>query len=258
MLFSGQSVRFLSSILVFLVPFALAACPASRGDALAGAEDDGKGGAGNPPQLCGTAADCALSAATCCDCPSFAVNKTDPAYRACTGVKCPGQASCPANTHAACEDGMCTLACSPLECSASCAAGFPIDAVTGCLSCDCAIPELNGCAVDTDCVESRADCCGCHFGGNDTAVLASQRAVYDTGLSCPPSPACPLVNVCQPGAAPRCIQGRCELVVTSGLQTNACGRADLPNCPSGQVCTINVDPQASVLGVGVCAPAQQP
>ncbi|CAN5800289.1 hypothetical protein BH11MYX3_BH11MYX3_47520 [soil metagenome] len=255
MLSSGHLVRFLGAILV-LVPLALAACPGSRNDALSGAggEGDDNGGAGNAPQLCNREEDCSLAAATCCDCPSFAVNQKDPAVRACTGVTCPGKDSCADNVHAACEDGMCVLACSPLACSASCAAGLAIDEATGCLSCACAVPEPNGCMADTDCVETRADCCGCHFGGNDTAVPASQRGAYDAQLGCPSSPACPVVNVCQPGAAPRCIQGRCELVVTSGLQATACGRDDLPACPSGQICTVNIDPQASLLGVGVCVP----
>ncbi len=256
MLSSTYSVRFLGSLLV-LVPLALAACPGAQNEALGGAGGaDDKGGAGNAPQLCNAERDCALAAATCCECASFAVNIKDPAHRACTGVTCPNKGSCPDNVHAACEDGMCVLACSPLECSTSCPAGFAIDGTTGCLSCSCAIPEPNGCLADADCVETRADCCGCHSGGDDTAVLASERAAYDASLSCPPSPACPVVNSCQPGAAPRCIQGRCGLVVANGLQSNACGRSELPNCPSGQVCTINFDPQASLLGVGVCAPPQ--
>ncbi len=242
-------------LLGVLLLLALAACPTSAGEAL-GAADDDKGGAGNSPQLCNAPSDCVLAAATCCDCKTFAVNTKDPAVRACTGVTCPGPSSCPDNVHATCDGGMCALACSPLPCDASCAAGYRIDDATGCLSCECAMPEPSGCMADTDCVETRADCCGCHFGGMDTAVLASQRAAFDAELACPSSPACPAVDVCEPGAAPHCIQGRCELVVTSGLQSNACGRSDLPVCPSGLVCTVNVDPQASLQGVGVCVPPE--
>ena len=248
-------MRCLGSLLLVLC--ALAACPASRESALAGA-DDGSGsggGLGNAPQYCNLDRDCALAAATCCDCPAFAVNVYDPAHRACTGVTCPNQGSCPDNVHAACStDGICVLACTEMICTNSCPSGFAIDETTGCLSCACAVPAVDGCTVDTDCVETRADCCGCHAGGEDTAVLASARAGFDAGLGCPPFPACPAVDVCVAGAAPHCIQGGCQLVATGGLQSNACGRDDLPACPTGQVCTVNQDPRASLLGVGLCVP----
>lgn len=243
----------LSIVLVALCT--LTACP-GRDLESAGGDfvSDAGNGVGNTPQYCNVEGDCVLAAATCCDCPAFAVNVNDPAQRACAGVTCPGQNSCPDNVHAACDQGMCVLACTELVCPASCAAGFTIDATTDCLSCACAVPEPNGCLADTDCVETRADCCGCHSGGEDTAVLASQRAAFDASLACPPSPACPVVDVCTVGAAPHCIQGRCELVATTGLPANACGRSDLPACPAGLVCAINHDPRASLLGVGVCVP----
>ncbi len=243
------------SIGCLLFVLCLAACPASREDALAGADFTDGGGTGNTPQFCNFHSDCALAAATCCSCPSFAVNVNDPSHRACTGVQCPpGMESCPANVEAVCgSQGTCELACSELVCPASCSAGFAIDDTTGCLSCACAIPA-NRCSADAQCVETRADCCGCHFGGEDTAVLAGERGAFDASLGCPSSPTCPALDTCEPGAAPHCIQGDCKLVVAGQLPANACGRDDLPACPSGQVCTINNNPAASVLGVGSCVP----
>lgn len=251
MLSSGSPVR----ALILSCLFVLAACPSSLDRAATASEDDGNDGAGNGaiPQSCFQDTDCATAAATCCECPAFAVSTSDPAHRACTGVTCPGQNQCPDNVRAACDQGQCVLACVEMVCPTSCAAGYTIDP-TGCLSCECAAPELNGCEMDADCVQTRADCCGCDQGGEDTAVLASEQPSYDAALGCMASPACPAINVCQPGAAPRCIQGRCELSTSDGLPPNACGRADLPPCPSGQACTVNTSDQANMQGVGVCAP----
>lgn len=214
-------------------------------------EDDGAGGGapGAGLSACLEDRDCVAAAATCCDCPEFAVNVGDPAHRACTGVTCPGQRGCEPNVRAACDQGDCVLACVELACPVSCPSGYAIDP-TGCLSCTCAAPEPGGCAADADCVQTRADCCGCAQGGQDTAVVASERASYDAMLGCPAAPACPAVDVCEPEAAPRCVQGRCEL--TSGLPPGACGRADLPACPAGAVCTVNASDAASMQGVGVC------
>lgn len=243
-------MKLLALLLVF---GALAACPSANEKAL-GADNDegGAGGGAPPPHICSRDTDCTLSAATCCECPTFAVSQSDPALRACAGVMCPGKDECPANVEAQCTDGDCVLACAPLVCAQTFAAGYAIDPATGCLSCEAAVPDSGGCARDSECVETRADCCGCHAGGSDTAVLASLRASYDAELGCPSSPSCPAVNVCEAGAAPHCVQGRCELVSTTGIQDPICGRTDLPACPAGLVCTINRDPQASLLGVGVC------
>src|SRR5256885_16875166 len=85
---------------------------------------------------CQLDADCALAGAKCCDCPTYAAPKADPAVRACDGVACP-QMPCPLNVRAACEGGRGVLACVPLPCDQSCAEGFVIDA-SGCLECACA------------------------------------------------------------------------------------------------------------------------
>lgn len=243
---------------ILFVLLAAAGCPGAGKESLGADNGDDTGAGGGAPRGCFRDTDCVLAAATCCDCPAFAVSTSDPAVRACTGVQCPVPSSCPANVEAQCNEGQCELACSYLACNLSCADGFAIDENTGCLQCACASVPQGGCTADNQCVETRADCCGCHFGGSDTAVLASERASYDADLFCPPSPSCPAVNTCEPGAAPRCVQGRCELIASTGLPPNACGRSDLPACPAGQVCTINRDPAASDLGVGVCTQDMAP
>ncbi|MBA3464727.1 MAG: hypothetical protein H0T46_32640 [Deltaproteobacteria bacterium] len=254
MLSYDHPMRFLGLLLLVT----LAGCPVANERALgANNDDDGAGGGAPPQNACTRDDECIPAAVTCCDCPAFAVNRIDPAQKACTGVMCPGpKDSCPNNVEARCDDHTCVLACKVLACAQSCEAGYAIDENTGCLSCDCAIPVASGCQMDTDCVATRADCCGCHSGGQDTAVLASERASFDASLGCSPSPSCPAVDVCEPGAAPRCVQGRCELIATTGIQGDLCGRVDLPACSGGLVCTINKDPRASLLGVGVCAPPQ--
>jgi hypothetical protein len=242
--------------LVLVLACVLAGCFPSSKETLAGTDDpnpgDGSGGGTATPQSCVRDTDCATAAATCCECPAFAVNVNDPTHRACSGVTCPGQSTCPDNVRAECDQGQCTLACVALACDTSCAAGYAIDP-TGCLSCTCAAPDLDGCMVDTDCVQTRADCCGCAKGGEDTAVLASGRASYDASLGCPASPACPSIDVCEPGATPQCVQGQCQLAV-GGMPPGACGRADLPACPTGEVCKVNTSTQAIEHGVGVCGP----
>lgn len=251
-------MRLVGTAFVLLALVALGGCPGGGSKAL-GADNGGDDGAGGgAPRGCFLDTDCALAAATCCDCPAFAVSKSDPAVRACSGVTCPMPSSCAPNVEAQCNAGQCELGCKPAACNLTCAAGFAIDETTGCLACECAAPVQGGCTADSQCVETRADCCGCHFGGSDTAVLASERASYDAALFCPPSPSCPAVNTCEPGAAPTCVQGRCELIAAGSLPAGACGRSDLPACPTGQVCTINRDPGASALGVGVCTQEPAP
>jgi len=240
---------------LLLLACLLVGCPTTKGSPEVAGGDDGTGngsGAGNTPQRCSIDADCATAAATCCECAAFAVNVNDPAHRACAGVTCPDRGSCPDNVRAACDTGECVLACVEMECTESCAAGYAIDP-TGCLSCACAMPPAGGCMTDNDCVQTRADCCGCEQGGADTAVLASSLAGYENDLSCPPSPACPSVNVCEVGATPQCIQGACELAA-GALPAGACGRPDLPACPQGEVCRVNTGDQANQHGVGVCGP----
>lgn len=222
-------------------------------ETLAGVPDEMMPGGGAGLSSCVIDDDCATAAATCCECPTFAVGLGDPSSRACDGVTCDPQDTCPNNVRAACEDSQCVLACVELACATECPDGYAIDPMTGCLSCTCAAPALAGCAVDGDCVQTRADCCGCAAGGADIAVLATDRAAYDAGLMCPAAPLCPAVDVCEPEAAPRCIQGRCELT-TGSLPAGACGRPDLPDCPAGTVCTVNANDLANEYGVGLCAP----
>jgi hypothetical protein len=137
-----------------------------------------------------------------------------------------------------------------MTCSTSCASGYAIDPATGCLSCTCAAIASPTCSADSDCVRTRADCCGCAHGGQDTAVPASDQASFDASLDCPSDPTCPSTDSCAADLSPRCIEGACELAPAT--PANACGSGNLPACPSGQQCTINVDATASAQGVGVC------
>lgn len=209
------------------------------------------GGGGAEPFRCLYDSDCAPAAATCCDCPTFAVNRADPVVRGCSGVMCP-PLECRENALAICSaEGTCKLACNAIACPGqACFDGFARDA-NGCLTCECAMPDPNGCKLDDECVRTRADCCGCKLGGRDTAVRDVDQAAYDDGLGCSPSPACPGIDVCT-ADQPQCVQGRCELLPTD-LVTGACGRFDLPPCPPGQECTVNLSDPANMQGLGVCA-----
>lgn len=233
---------------------ALGACSSS--DAPAYGVPDGDAGPGRPASedhaRCADDGDCVAAGATCCACPTFAVQADDPAVLACEGIPCPGDDSCAGNVRAACEAGQCVLACVPMECPLDCPSGFAVDA-TGCLTCACAPGDLGGCVEDTDCVQTRADCCGCAQGGEDTAVPAADLSAFDQSLQCPPAPACPSVDTCDADAAPRCVQGRCQLL-TGELPSAACGRPDLPPCPAGTVCSVNTSDLANQYGVGVCSP----
>jgi hypothetical protein len=218
------------------------------------AKDDATGGdnAQGAYPTCFSDEDCVAVGGTCCECPTFAVHADDPIRRACQAVECPDDNQCTANVAAVCnEDQRCELACKPLACAAgvSCQAGFALDQ-NGCLTCDCAVPDANGCTSDSDCTRTRADCCGCQRGGFDTAVLAADRAKFDAMLMCPSQPACPGVDICT-ADVPTCVQGRCELASPT-LPAGACGRPDLPACPAGTVCIVNASDQANMHGVGLC------
>lgn len=246
--------------IILFVLSCLAGCPSSVGGAAdkgPGDDDDnGSGsGSGSPNrQPCIVDDDCAPAAATCCECPTFAVATDDPVYQACQGIECPMR-ECPANVGARCSvDYQCELACEVTECPATdCADGYAIDAATGCVSCACAAPAGPGasCRSNTECVATRADCCGCENGGAETAVPASEQAAYDQMLGCDAYPQCPGVNTCAMDAEPSCVQGSCKLV-DGGLPDKACGRADLPACPTGEVCVVNANDQANMYGVGIC------
>jgi hypothetical protein len=232
----------------------LAGCPLSRSDELsdpsAGGDDDNGVGSGAPQSFCTSDSDCELSSSSCCDCPSFATRRGAPTNNACTGVACPNPPVCPANVRAACnlEEFQCEVACVEIACATECPDGYAIDPATGCLSCQCAAPAIGGCTLDSDCVQTREDCCGCARGGKDTAVPIGSRGAYDQMLSCPPSPQCPGLDTCDADSAPRCVQGSC-LLTDAPYPANGCTGA----CPSG-TCVLNRDSDATTHGVGVCAP----
>jgi hypothetical protein len=200
------------------------------------------------PLECTIDDDCEAVGLKCCDCPTYAIPSTDLAPKACTAVMCPSM-TCPDNVRAACDAGLCVLACAPLACSLTCADGYVIDA-NGCAECQCAAVADGGCSHDSDCVRTRADCCGCAGGGVDTAMPVAEQASYDASLMCPPDPACSGTDTCAADLAPACVEGSCNLV--SPLPSNACGRPDLPTCPPGQTCTLNSGDVATTHGVGVC------
>jgi len=127
-LFLGRPVRTL--VLVVLV-----GCQLGQGLDAAGPKGSGSGsgsGSDGAAAECTINTDCVLTGVKCSDC-TFAVPKTDPAYKACGQIK----ANCPANVEAACELGRCVLACMPMACDLSCADGYVIDR-NGCTSCACA------------------------------------------------------------------------------------------------------------------------
>jgi hypothetical protein len=239
------------SRLVLILLVALSACSDSQLDAQGfGGGDDEGGGSGAAAPECGTANDCAFGAAKCCDCPTYAAPKSDPTINACAGMTCPGS-TCPQNIQLACNAGRCELECAPMQCDLSCGDGFVVDA-NGCLTCACAEVTSRSCTADQDCVETPADCCGCAKGGHDTAVLAADVAAYEAGLNCPANPSCPGNNTCDAAEGPACVEGGCELVAPA--PANACGRADLPACGTGEECVVNADPTATAHGLGVCQP----
>lgn len=209
------------------------------------------------PSTCEIDDDCVLGAATCCECPTFALPASQN-QAACGDVECPPM-SCPNNVEAVCgAQGTCGLRCLPMQCDLSCDHGFVIDA-TGCLTCECAAAPANACDDSSNpCVEVPADCCGCARGGEDTAVPASDVGSFEDGLGCPKDPLCPENGTCT-NVEPACVQGRCELLgpFDQDPPANACGLAADPACPPDEVCTINAVSAANVRGVGVClAPAQ--
>jgi hypothetical protein len=229
---------------------------------LASAGDDSGDPQAPPSDLasCVTADDCQLVGASCCECPTFATSIYDPRLGACDAVDCNTDALvCPTNVVAACNQNQCELACAPLECL-PCDNGYFLEA-NGCLSCTCRPLQTQtpSCDVDADCSRTRADCCGCSQGGDDTAVATADLAAFDAELACPQAPQCPgQANGSEPTCnasefTPRCALGECALL-REAMPANACGRPDLPACPSGTTCKINVNDSANLYGVGVCAP----
>lgn len=242
-------------VALLVIAIVAAGCPGSlETDALSGDDKGGENGAGTggAPTECNVASDCVAAGPKCCDCPTHALPATSPTARACNEVNCPTK-SCGSPMEAACNDGRCELVCSPVVVNMSCPNGFVTDG-NGCLIDMCAPAADPGqCSVDTDCARVRDDCCGCAMGGKDTAIPAGQVPSHDASLGCSANPVCPGNNVCAMNLAARCVQGECALV-SGALPANACGRADLPACPSGERCTVNANDQATMYGVGVCRP----
>jgi hypothetical protein len=243
------------AVVVLWIATAVAACNAAADAGI----DPGDDAMSPPPGAeCARDTDCVLAGPTCCDCPETALPITSGWGEACEDVTCPLTPTCTATT-ARCNttSGLCELACAVATCGASCPAGFLVDDF-GCLGCACAPPGAGDpeCDDAADCVRVRADCCGCANGGEDTAVPVVDADAFDDSLNCPPTPSCPGVDVCDPDAVVACRSSQC--VLESGapidLPPNACGRDDLPPCPTGERCTINSDPEASQAGVGVCTP----
>jgi antistasin family protein len=247
--YTAAHLVLLSTPMRFLILLALAGCPGALDAKESLPGDDGSN---LPAPECASAFDCVAAAAKCCDCPTFAVPKTDPGGAACNSVACPMPSMCPDNVAPACVGGKCELACLASTCALSCPDGFVTDAA-GCLTCECAQVTQRGCQVASDCARVRADCCGCTRGGEDTAVPVADVAAHDAALACNANPYCPGVDTCAPDLAPECVQGTCELL-SGGIPGNACGRPDLPDCPVGTACTINSDAAATAQGVGVCVP----
>src|SRR5947208_3628870 len=96
----------------WLLVLLVAGCQSALLDSGGGIMGSGSGSNGIVME-CRVDLDCALAGAKCCDCPTYAAAKADPAVRACDGVACP-QMTCPANVRAACEGGLCMLACVPV------------------------------------------------------------------------------------------------------------------------------------------------
>ena len=234
-------------------------CPSDSERGLTGdseASDDGLDPdvSSPPPELssCEIDADCAPAAATCCECPTFAVGVDDPLNQACVDVTCDDVPTCSATDAICGPNGTCELACNVVDdCDASFPDGFATDAA-GCLVCAPAV-VADECTADAGCVETRADCCGCTGGGASTAVPVSAQSAFDDALGCGPDVACPGIDTCDPDAEPTCTQGRCELL-SDLAPAGACGDSDLPPCPAGQQCVLNLDPAATVRGLGVCVP----
>ncbi|MBA2540504.1 MAG: hypothetical protein H0V17_12760 [Deltaproteobacteria bacterium] len=241
------------------IALTLTACFTSASELSAVGDDDADPAPGGVPNgLCRTDDECVPAGATCCDCPTFARSIFDPQSEACEAVGCDNDPSvCPTNVEAACDQasGSCVLACAPLQCL-ECPNGYFTEA-NGCLSCTCAPPvsQSPDCGVDSDCSRVRADCCGCQNGGEDTAVATADAAAFDQALSCNSGSQCPgqgnSSSDCDAELAPRCVNGACELIAED-MPAEACGRPDLPACAPGKICTINVDPAASLYGVGTC------
>ena len=255
---------------------ALAGCGiTSDGDSASGgtgdtAGGDGAGGEGaSPPpappavSTCVSADDCVAASSICCECPSFAVAAESGFDDGCGQVDCQPPDGC-ALVEPACIDSQCHLICQPVPTDKVCANGFARDSF-GCLVDACREDppdEVFACALDEDCSEVKADCCGCELGGTDTAVATSAVAQYLDSLACHSDPVCPGIDFCDAALVPRCVAQSCTLgppeSEPAGSIGSLCGVPDQAACGDGQVCVLN-DPEggdASRMGVGSCRAAR--
>lgn len=255
-------------LLLGLLAFApLSGCLDDQSSRPAGAQENPDQSDPSDPEMggadiqCEIAADCALAASTCCDCPSFAVPLGEGYGAGCEEVDCGASGLCPA-VEASCDDGQCVMICSPLIADKVCSFGFAMDAA-GCLVNECEGEPASTpteCEVDADCVQVPADCCGCGLGGADKALPAGQAEDDANELNCPIDPACPGIDVCDADESAQCISGQCTLAATPGsLQPPdaadmQCGTPDLPACATGFSCVLNAVSanDATALGVGTC------
>ena len=187
--------------LVATLLIALTACFGNASELALAGDDNNPAPPFGAPGSCTSDAQCTLTSASCCECPTFATSIDDPKLDACTQVNCDNDLSvCPTNVAPTCNQmQQCELACAQLPCL-QCPDGYFLEA-NGCLSCTCAAPPsaMPSCAADSDCRRARADCCGCDAGGGDTAVSKADAAAFDGALNCPASPQCPgQTNVNEP------------------------------------------------------------
>ncbi len=220
-------------------------------------------GGGGAKLQCEVPSDCVLAASTCCECPTFAAPEGEGYDAGCDAVDCKEPSGlCPA-VEATCDEGQCTMICSPVLVDRSCAFGFERDAA-GCLRSECVGTPPTGpeCELDTECVQIPADCCGCATGGEDRAVPESDAGLAQDELGCPSNPSCPGIDVCDASQVPRCITGVCVLSdepMNPSMEEPSillCGTPELGTCADGFNCLLNADSakKANDLGVGSCLP----
>jgi hypothetical protein len=227
----------------------LGGCPQAHTDA-SNLGDDGGPMEPGTKSSCVDDEDCELAGRTCCECPTFSLGAGDPKVDACDSVMCPPPQSTCSMIRAVCVKNQCAVACEPVAVTKTCVDGFAADAA-GCLIDECAVVNAPACGGDGDCVETRADCCGCERGGSNTAVPVGVRASYDQELGCTGGESCPNVDTCVVDESPQCAQGTCKMIAGE-VPADACGRPDLAPCANGAVCTVNANDPADKHGVGVC------
>jgi hypothetical protein len=248
---------------------------ASEDDASGDGGDSGDGDGDSAPPFpfqCENAGDCVAAPSTCCECPSFAVPGDSELAGACDEIECEPPLGCP-SVEPACIDTQCELVCTSLAATQVCERGFARDGF-GCLLDECraeSIDERFACDEDADCTQVQSDCCGCSRGGLETAVALVAVDEFIESLGCGGDPACPGVDVCDPGLVPRCIAQACTLAPEpdgsgddgggddgdgDGATPSGdfCGVPDFPPCPPGLMCVLNHPDaeDATRIGLGTC------